>query len=457
MSNHHSLRRSVIRLITFIAFLAAAPTLLAQPGLTKDGQRLKRLPQIKVVKSPQSTPGGMAKLLPLQTFTVEGSFFHDLRTKNKIHLKGTNAWSMSAVVATVIPISATTTALTAQIPALEKNHNYAYYLAVEVEGTGTSEWLRVELGEMNITGAVGTPHIRSISPGEAQQGDFVTLEGFFRGVPRVFFYPTTPGGSPFSLAPSHHGQRWITFKVPPELAPGGYKISVGAENAPGLTKTVRFRVILNPDFKYVLEIDRIKCLKESADGPGADEIYVTAISFRVSDRDIGNSNSWHIALAEPVEVASKVHNNVDAGEYRQETLQLRKFDQASGPIDYLILVGLHEADNGPGYFGKGELEWGMSLIKGTGELIRRSAWPGGELFETNPSREKLAAFAKTMMLMAIVNNSQGDELLGLEELRITQTDMQKLKQLNGVPIMKQLIFKGDDSLYVVDFRFRMEK
>lgn len=457
MSNHYWPRILIIRLITVMGFLVIAPVLLAQPGITKGtlGKKVILRPQIKAVKTPQTTASGMAKLLPLQNFTIEGRFFHDLSSKNKIHVKvGATAWSPPMFIATIIPTSATTTVLTAQIPFIETNpgSGLRYFLAVEVEGRGISEVYRVEIGEMNITDAVATPHIKSISPVEAQQGDLVTLTGFFRGNPRVFFYPTTVGGSPFSLTPSDHTQKKITFKVPPELAAGGYKISVGAENSPGLTNPpVRFRVILNPNVKYVLEIDRIKCLKESADGPGSDEIYATAISFGVN-----TSSSGSFFLYRPVEAATQIYTDVDAGEYRQATVEIRKFDQAWGPVDYLILVGLHEYDG----VDESNSVSPKSLLYGDGEKIMKGVERGENLFKTDPSsREQLVSRAKLVMLNEIILDSSpsGDEFLGLEELRITQTDMQKLKQLNGAPIMKQLIFKGDDSLYVVDFRFRMEK
>jgi len=149
---------------------------------------------------------------------------------------------------------------------------------------------------------------------------------------------------------------------------------------------------------------------------------------------------------------------VDAGEYRQDTLELREFGQSPRPIDYLILVGLHEADNGPEYLGHSAQDWGKSRVYRVGKTIVEGVGAGGKFFETQPaSREQLVAQAKAVMLMELVKTSFGDELLGLEELRITQTDMQKAKQLNGAPIMKQLVFKGDDSIYVVDVRFRLKK
>jgi len=453
MSEHHSRKTSIARFVTFIAFLALAPASLAQPGIQKGApvQRVILLPQIKTVKSPQSKTGSYTKILPLQTFTIEGRFFHDLRAKNKIRLTGTNAWSMSYVAATVTPISATTTALTAQLPFIERDHNCDYYLTVEVEGVGTSERHRVEIGEIDIGGALAKPHLDSVSPAEARQGDTVALEGFFRGVPRVFFYPTTVGGSPFSLTPSSHTQKRITFKVPPELAPGGYKISVGAENSPALTDPlVRFRVVLDPHVKYVLEIDRIKCLKESADGPGSDEIYATALSFEVN-----TFSDASFYLDRPVEAATEVYTEVDAGEYRQVTVEIRKFDQASGPVDYLILVGLHESDMSDSMESEGGEP--KALLYGEGTKVMEGVGLAGG-FKTSPSsREQLVTRAKLLMLNEIVKRNLGNELLGLGELRITQADMQQLKQLNGAPIMKQLVFKGDDSLYVVDFRFRMEK
>ena len=450
----HPRKTSMVSLITLTALLAVAASASAQPGLTKGkpGQKIILLPQIKAVKSRQSKPGVVPRILPLQTFTIEGRFFHDLRTKNKIHLTGRNAWSMWTVAATVTPISATTTALTAQLPFVEIDHNYSYFLTVEVEGVGTSERHHVEIGEMNIEDVMAKPRLDSVSPAEARQGDLVTLTGFFRGVPRVFFYPTTVGGSPFSLTPSSHTQKRITFKVPPELAAGGYKISVGAEGSPGLTNPpVRFRVVLSPDVTYVLEIDRIKCLKESADGPGSDEIYATVISFQVHTYSDGS-----FRLAGPVEEGTpRVYTDVDAGEQRQVALELRKFDQASGPVDYLILVGLHESDNADLSTVSKE-GWAKASIYGVGEKVMEGVGPKGG-HQTHPSsREQLVTRAKLTMLPEIVS-SLGDELLGLEELRITQTDMQKAKQLNGAPVMKQLTFKGDDSLYVVDFRFRMVK
>ena len=456
MSKSHSRRTSIARLIAFSALLAVAASASAQPGLTKGkpGQKIILLPQIKAVKSRQSKPGVVPRILPLQTFTIEGRFFHDLRTKNKIRVTGTNAWSMSTVAATVTPTSATTTALTAQLPFIEIDHNYAYYLTVEVEGVGTSERHLVEIGEMNIEDVMAKPRLDSVSPAEARQGDTVALEGFFRGVPRVFFYPTTVGGSPFSLTPSAHTQRRITFKVPPELAAGGYKISVGAEGSPGLTNPpVRFRVVLSPDVKYVLEIDRIKCLKESADGPGSDEIYATALSFQVQT----SSDAASFYLSGPVEAATQVYNDVDAGENRQVMVEIRKLPLAYGPVDYLILVGLHESDRTDTSGGPVE-DWPKNLLYGDGEAVMEGIGPGGSMFKTNPSsREQLVSRAKLVMFSEIMKETSGDELLGLEELRITQTDMQKARQLNGAPVLKQLTFKGDDSLYVVDFRFRIEK
>ena len=165
--------------------------------------------------------------------------------------------------------------------------------------------------------------------------------------------------------------------------------------------------------------------------------------------------TWGLAF--PVEAATEIYNDVDAGEYRQVGMEIREFDQASGAVDYLILVGLHESDRSDS-LDSTAAGLPSAQLYGDGTRVKEGVGPDGGLFKTHPSsREQLVSRAKLAMLNQIVKGSSGDELLGLGELRITQTDMEKLKQLNGAPIMKQLVFKGDDSLYAVDFRFRMEK
>jgi len=65
-----------------------------------------------------------------------------------------------------------------------------------------------------------------------------------------------------------------------------------------------------------------------------------------------------------------------------------------------------------------------------------------------------------MVLREMNHNSPGldaDETLGVHELRITRADAEKAAQLNGFPVVKQLTFRGDDSVCSVDVRFRMLK
>ncbi|HYN81713.1 MAG TPA: hypothetical protein VES88_09450 [Gemmatimonadaceae bacterium] len=435
--------RPIVILVQCATFLATSFPLLAQiPAVTPtQGQRPTFVPRIKEIRSPAGTYDGRPKLLPLQTFTVEGSLFNDLASQNRITVvRPSTTFSPAVQVAEIMPLSATSTKLTARIPANVEGGSYV--LRVKVEGSEPSNGIFVEVADLNIGARMGTPHIISVSPDSGKRGESISLKGLFRSSPRIFLDPTSAGGESFSVAPSFTSREAISFKVPAAALPGGYRVSVASPGSDDRTNALRLRVVDDTASRYVVEIARIRSITESADGIGSDEIYAVALSFLVGS-----------GLESPVEMGTGVFNDVDAGESIQPSnpSRVRVFHGASAS-DHVILIGLEEYDSSDG--DGPEPKRGERVMRGMGyDISEQSRDP------RLSSREKLVAFARLSMMreLASIVRAYSDDLLGIEELRLTDADIQKAAQLQGAPVVKQLVFKGDGSHYVMDVHLRMIK
>ncbi len=444
---HSSRLRRIFLLVECATLLASPISLPAQtPAVSQTPvQRPAFKPRIKEVNSRDSTQT-MPMLLPLQTFSIEGTLFNDAASKNRVMiLYPVTSWTPETKAAEIVPSSATTTTLTARIPASVQPGRYM--LRVRAGDSGLSNGVLVQVPELDLAGRMGSPRIDAVSPDSGRRGEEIALDGLFRSAPRVFLDPATAGGEPLSLSPFFADGKRIRFRVPPEALQGGYRIAVSSPGMEKRTNALRLRVLEDTASRYVLEIGRIRSIIESADGIGSDEIYAVAVSFLVGK-----------SLESPEEIGTGVFNDVDAGETFNagNRKRVRMFNGASAP-DHLILIALKEYDSsgedGP------EQDRGAEVVRGIGHTISEES--------RDPklsSREKLAIFARFTMMRELAKNSSRfqipsgtstDELLGLEELRLTQRDLQQAAQLGGAALTRQLVFRGDGSHYVMDVHLRL--
>jgi hypothetical protein len=465
-----------IQLLVGLSLVSGPATLAQGVGQAARGQNTHGilrtdLPQIVRVTELKELRGGV----PKQQFDIVGRNFSEQKADNKIYILKRAAESRDPrlpiprvearprydLIATLTPDVAwkdgLRATLTTRLSAGE------YLLQVEVAGVGrgnlkTVEVLRMKL-DLDFLKLEISTNVQSAKP-----RDEVVIRGNFRNelVYHVWFYHRADPTYRVPLVISSKGDTYRKGKLSELMKAGLYDVyATGTDtrrDSPGFGKQVKSNTIgfkveaVSPDYfhEFVIEYRGIECFKESADGPGADEVYMSGIVYRV---DAFQSYKRH---------GSIVYDSVDANDKRIDPQILLTFGQQKDDInwnpekrrfslsDYAIVIALGEFD--------GEEKYHRTLIpafeasKYTSDVL----WKGG-------TREQVLEKVKESLRSTIDDTGRGfmlfseDDTLGVEELTFSAEELQKAVYFNGQPVEKSLHFRGDDSHYRAIFHLRLAR
>lgn len=470
---------TIIQLLVSVNLITTQSVSAQRKGQGDRGQRpggvfTTNLPHITGINGLKETTPGVARIIPQQKFNITGQNFRGRIEDIKIFVlkrvldagiaksqtpgvsRRERFDTVSMATANVVGNHELTATITTHLPAGE------YFLQVEVAGFGKSNLKRFESTRLTIDpDKLRHKLVISIEKKTAKPKEDVGVRGnFLKGYQyHIWFYYQADRSYRYPLIIDRREEGFLRGKLPEHAKPGVYDVFVRGgdtrRDSPSFgsyeeSNTVNFTVEdVSPDYFHRFEIEYrgFECLKESADGPGSDEIYMAGLLYRDDLRDKPNPH-W-----------TRVYDRVDAGDKRIDPQSFLTFgktieDQEWNPQHrryalnrFVMVVALGEFD--------GDARW-----HGAGKPGGEVAEDTGRVLNNGYSRTQLIEKVKEAFRKNIDNAKDGfseDDCLGVEELTFTDEELQKAVYLNGQPLEKSLHFRGDDSHYRVIFHLRLAK
>ncbi len=189
-----------------------------------------------------------------------------------------------------------------------------------------------------------------------------------------------------------------------------------------------------------IALTKLKCLEETNDGPGDDEIYVMAFVADLAP-----------AIPRTMTFKTKVLENVDDG-FRNHRMQIWSLGGSAAaigsPNDVLILVGLMEHDSGRTSTVKAAVQAGLfaTLVNYLNDGLGRASVVRNLISDMNGILDGASAIGA----IANLPFSNGDERIGrAQELVLTANELQTAR--NGGTVSKTLEYRGDGGHYRLYF------
>jgi hypothetical protein len=408
-----------------------------------------------------------------QEIAISGHNFSTQKEKNKIFiLRQSFDSSLSRpqgskivrsprydVVAIVEPFSASAGGLRGRL--LTRLLAGEYFIQVEVTGVGKGNIKQVEVLKTRIAFQPRRKLEITISEKSAKPKEEINVHGnFLQGYQyHIWFYYQADRKYRYPLIITRKDDSYLRGVLPEHAKPGLYDVHVGGgdtrRESPTFgtheeSNTIPFMVeAVSPDYFHQFEIEFIgfECFKESADGPGSDEVYMTGLVYRDDLRDKYTPQG------------TSVYDSVDAGDKRMEpqrfltfgkTIEDHPYDQERrryGLDKFIIVVALGEYD--------GDARWHRTRVPAF--QIAKSA---AHVLFGNGSRTQMIEKVKNSLRKTIDDASDffsEDDCLGIEELTFTKEELQKAVYLNGRPLEKSLHYRGDDSHYRAIFHLKLAR